>query len=325
MNYKTMLTLRAVALYAALTGAHALAQDADFPTKPIRMIVPFPAGSLTDNITRLLGQSVSKTLGQPVIIENKPGAQGSIGAQYVARAEPDGYTLLSGTNSTQAANVHLISKLGYDPVRDFSGVVLFSTNPQMLVVRAGSPYQSVADLVAHSKAKPDEINYGVGNAGSKGATQMLISATGLKATEVTYPGTPQALTDLVGGRLHFVTFDTLVLDPFIKSGKVRPLGVTSAKRMPSHPNVPTLQEAGVSGYEYNSWNGLFAPAKTPKARIEKLHAAFAQALSDPEMVAFFTKSGMVLTPLAPAAVDNYVTSQIKAWERIVKDAGIKPL
>lgn len=301
----------------------ASAADADFPSRPIRMVVPFPPGSTTDAMARYLGERVSRTIGQPVVVDNKAGAQGSIAAAEVARATPNGYTLLVGTNSTQAANVHLIKSLPYDPRKDFAAITQFSVNPLVMVVRADLPATTLSQFLEYARARPGQLNYGVGNTGSLVTAQKLTAMAGLRAESINYPGSPQAIADLLAGRIDFMITDVSVTRAHIDSGKLRALGVTTQKRLASLPNVPTISEAGLPGYEFTAWGGLFAPAATPAPVITKLNKAFVEALSSPDAQRFFERQGQVAAPLTPAEFANYVNQEIVTWGRLVEMSGKK--
>ncbi|QDJ40930.1 hypothetical protein CBR71_06500 [Bordetella hinzii] len=304
-------------------GVSAPAAAAAYPERPIRLVVPFPAGSTTDAMARFLGERVARTLGQSVIVENKAGAQGSIAASEVSRAAPDGYTLLVGTNSTQSANVHLFHKLSYDPSRDFAGITQFTMNPLVLVVRPDLPVQDVAQFIAYAKAHPGRLNYGTGNTGSLAAAQMLKSMAGIQAMDVPYAGTPQAITDLLAGRLDFMITDISVTRPYIEAGKLRALAVTPRQGVASLPDTPTLAQSGLPDYEFVAWGGLFAPAATPAPIIDRLNQAFVQALQSAEASAFFAKQGQEAAPRTPRAFDDYVAAQTVLWGELLAAAGQK--
>lgn len=295
---------------------------ADYPERTIRLIVPFTAGSTTDAMARFLGERVSKDLKQTVIIDNKPGAQGGIAASEVARAPADGYTLLVGTNSTQAANVHLFKKLSYDPVKDFAGITQFAINPLVMVVRADLPARNMQEFIAHARATSDGLNYGVGNTGSLVTVSKLMTGNAFPAVAVNYPGSPQAVADLLAGRLDFMITDVSVTRPHIEAGKLRALAVTTAERVPSLPKVPTMQEAGIKGYTFAAWGGLFAPAKTPRPIVEKLNKAFSAAISSTEGRAFFERQGQVGAPTSADDFDRFVRQEIDTWGVLLEQAGV---
>lgn len=297
------------------------AQAETYPTRSIRLVVPFPAGSTTDIMARFLSERVGQALGQTLVVENKAGAQGSIAATEVSRAAPDGYTLLVGTNSTQSANVHLFKTLPYDPAKDFAAITQFSMNPLVMVVRDGLPVQDLKGFLAHAKTHQGKLNYGTGNSGSLVAAQMLKDLASIEAMDVPYPGTPQAMNDLLAGRLDFMITDISVTKPHIEAGKVRALGVTPHIRTKALPNTPTLAEAGLPGYEFVAWGGLFAPAGTPQPIVQKLNHAFVDALRSPEAAAFFAKQGLEPTPRTPAEFADYVAQQTVLWGKLLSAAG----
>jgi tripartite-type tricarboxylate transporter receptor subunit TctC len=295
----------------------------NYPARSIRIVVPFPAGSTTDAMARFLGEKVSKELGQAVVVDNRPGAQGGIAASEVARAKPDGYTLLAGTNSTQAANVHLFEKLSYDPRADFTGITRFAINPLVLVVRADSPATNVQQFLQIARAKADGLSFGVGNTGSLVTVSKLMAMTNFAAVAINYPGSPQAVNDLLGGRLDFMITDVSVTRAHVEAGKLRALAVTTAERLAVLPTVPTLAEAGVKGYEFVAWGGLFAPAKTPEPIVHQLNKAFVAAINSADGRAFFEKQGQVGAPMAPEAFDRYVVQETAVWGRLLAQANVK--
>jgi tripartite-type tricarboxylate transporter receptor subunit TctC len=308
---------------ACLTGLQA--QDADYPNKPIRIVITFAPGSGSDTIARFVGRGVGARLGQPVVVESKPGAQGSLGADYARRAPADGYTLLLGTNSTHAANVFLVRNLPYDPLRDFTPVSRVTVNPLVLVVRSELPVTSVQEFVAYVRQRPDRLNYGVGNAGGRVAVQLLQTLTGISAQDVSYPGTSQAALDLIGGRLDFMITDPSVVGPFIAQGKLRALAVTASVRLPTMPSVPTMQEAGVPGYDYASWVALYLPANAPRPVLDKLNAAIRETLDSSEAREFFGGLGMIASPSSPAELADFTRAQIELWRDLVRQARLQPL
>ncbi|MDM0021828.1 Bug family tripartite tricarboxylate transporter substrate binding protein [Variovorax saccharolyticus] len=306
-----------------MTGSLAMAQGDAYPSKPIQIVITSTPGSASDAITRVLGNEVTKTLGQPIVVISKASAAGTIGADFVKRSPPDGYTLFFGGNTTMAANVYLVKSLSYDPVRDFEPITLVSVNPLLLVVRSSLPVKTVAELVAYAKAHPGEMNYGVGNSGARVAAQLMMTGTGLKAQDISFNGASQAALELVAGRLDFMFVDPLVVDSFIQQGTLRPLAVSSSVRLPSMPNLPTMQEAGLKGYDYSSWLGYYAPRGTPKAIIDKLNGAFAQAIQSPEAQDYFRRMGMIGRSSAPDGLAAFNKDQITSWGRWVKEAGLQ--
>lgn len=292
----------------------------DYPMRAITMVVPFPAGSTTDAMARFLSAQIEDELAYPLIVENKAGAQGSIAASYVSRAKPDGYTLLVGTNSTQAANVHLFEKLPYDPAKDFAAITQFTMNPLVLVTRPDLPVQSLSELLEYARENPGKLNYGVGNTGSLAAVQMLREQTGIDVMDIQYPGTPQAITDLIAGRLDFMITDISVTRAYIEGGQLRALGVTPITASRALPDVPTFDAAGLPGYDFVAWGGLFAPAGTDSAIIERLNKAFVKALSSPEAAEFFEKQGQEAWPSTPDEFTDYVSEQTDMWGALLEAA-----
>ena len=306
----------------SLVGGMASAQN-DFPTKPIKIIAPFAPGS-SDMIARRLGESAGKTLGQPVVVETRPGGQGTVASRAIARSKADGYTLLLGTNSTHAASVHLFKELGYDPVKDFTPIIRFTVNPLMLVVRSDMPVKTVPEFISYAKERPGKLNYGTGNSGSLVAAQMLKTQAGIEATGVNYPGNAQAVNDFVAGRLDFMVTDPLIVKSFVQAGKLRILGLTSKQRLSTFADVVPLAEAGLPQFEYASWIGLFGPAGMPPEVTRKLHDAFAKALAEQDNVRFLADIGMIAASSSPAEFGAYVQDQIRFWGRLTKDAGLTP-
>jgi tripartite-type tricarboxylate transporter receptor subunit TctC len=268
--------LAAAALSATNSG---FAQAERFPVKPIQVVVTSTPGSTSEVLTRFLGTEASKALGQPIVVIAKPSETSTIGTEFVRRSPADGYTLLLGGNTSMAANVHLVKNLSYDPIRDFEPVTLASINPLLLVVRSSLPIHSVADLVAYAKARPGQMNYGIGNGGGKVAVHLLRSMSGIDAQEIPFKGASQAMQELIAGRLDFMIVDPLVADSFIKQGSLRPLAVTSSSRLPLMSTIPTMIEAGFPGYDYSSFLGFYAPKGTPKPVIDALNDAFAKAIN----------------------------------------------
>ncbi|RJG03309.1 Bug family tripartite tricarboxylate transporter substrate binding protein [Noviherbaspirillum sedimenti] len=303
-------------------GGGVQAQEA-FPAKPIKIIAPFAPGS-SDVIARRLGEHAGKTLGQPIVVENRPGRQGTVASRAVAKAKNDGYTLLLGTNSTHAASVHMFKELGYDPVKDFTPIIRFSINPLVLVVNAEMPVRTLKEFIKYAKERPGKLSYGMGNSGSLVAAQMLKTQAGIDAVGVNYPGNAQAVSDFVGGRLDFMVTDPLIVKPFVQTGKLRILGLTSKQRLATLPDVVPMAEQGLPNYEYVSWVGLFGPAGMPPDVTRRLHDAFAKALAEPDTEKFLAGMGMITAGASPAEFGAYVQDQIKVWGRLTKDAGLLP-
>jgi len=314
--------LASVMLAAAPWG---FAQAVKYPVKPIQIIQTSTPGAQSDTLMRYLAGEVSKILGQPLVLSNQASAAGTIGAEQARRAPADGYTLFLGGNTTMAANVHLVKNLSYDPLRDFEPITMVSANPLVLVVRSDLPIKSVAELVAYAKARPGQMNYGIGNSGNKIAVQLLEAATGIKAAEISYKGANPAMLDLVAGRLDFIMSDPVVADPFIKQGAIRALAVTAPMRLPSMKSLPTMTEAGISGYpDFATFLGLYAPRGTPMSVIDALNDAFVKVISAKEGQDYYERVGLVPKTSTPQGLASYHKEQIAFWGRLVKMAGLEP-
>jgi tripartite-type tricarboxylate transporter receptor subunit TctC len=312
-----------LAALAFLVLAPAAPHAETYPTRRITAVIPFPAGSGTDPVARFVGERVSKALKQPFVIENKPGANGALAAAEVARAAPDGHTILFGTNSTHAANPHLLKDMSYDPVGSFAPVTRVTLNPLMLVVRPEVPAASVREFIDHAKAHPGKLNYGTGNTGGLAATQMLKTMTGVDVVQVSYRGTPQAVTDLLGGRLHFMFTDPALVREHVEKGSLRALAVTSAERMSAFPDLPTMAESSLPKFEIVSWIAVFAPAGTPEAILATLNRELVAAIRDPEAGEFFRKLAMEPSPTTAAELAGFVESEIRKWGEVIAAAGLE--
>jgi tripartite-type tricarboxylate transporter receptor subunit TctC len=312
-------TLVAAGLAVLALGAHAQT----YPARPVRLLVPFPAGSATDQIARLVGQQLQEELKQPFIVENKPGAQGAIAAAEVARAAPDGYTLLVTTNTPQAANVSLFKKLSYDPVRDFAPVARIGTTSFMLMVKVDSPVKSFREFLADARTKPGKLSAGYGSSGSQVSLAMLKSMGKLDVVDVPYKGIPQTITDVLGGTLSFTFVDLGNALAQAKGGKLRGLAVTSAKRTPLAPDVPAVAEE-LKGYELIAWFALMAPAGTPPEIVQRLHDVTVKGIGKPESKEKFAVIGTDVAPMNPGELGKFIQSEIAHWANLVKLAGIQP-
>ena len=294
-----------------------------YPSKPIKLLVPFPAGSATDHIARLTGSELNAALGQPVVVENKPGAQGGIAAAEVARAAPDGYTLMMTTNTPQAANVSLFKKLNYDPVKDFAPIARLGTTSFMLMVRPDFPSKNLKDFLTHVRSQPGKLSAGYGSAGSQVSLAMLKAMGKLDVVEVPYKGIPQAVTDTMGGSLAFTFVDLGNALGQAKGGKLRGLGVTSQKRTPLAPDLPAIAEE-LKGYELIAWFALVAPAKTPPEVVQKVHDAAVRSLAKPEVKEKYGAIGIDPAPMNPAELAKFIQGEIAHWAKLVKLANIQP-
>ena len=314
---KRIILLLAAALHAA--GAHAQS----YPARPVKLVVPFPAGSATDQVARLTGQQLQEALKQPFVVENKPGAQGAIAAEFVAKSAPDGYTLLVTTNTPQAANVSLFKKLPYDPVKDFSPIARLGTTSFMLMAKPDFPAKNLGVFLAYVRSQPGKLSAGYGSSGSQVSFAMLKSMGKLDVVEVPYKGIPQAITDVLGGSLAFTFVDLGNALAQAKGGKLKGIAVTSARRTPLAPDVPAIAE-DLPGYELIAWFALMAPAKTPREIVQKLHDAAVAGLAKPEVRDKFAAIGTDIAPMSPGELGKFVQTEITKWARLVKEAGIQP-
>ena len=314
----TSLALAATAALPQLTHAQA------YPSKPITFVVPFAAGSATDQLARALGQSVGDQSKQPVIVDNKGGASGMIAAAQVAKAAPDGYTVLITTNTTHAANEHLYKKLSYDPVKDFAPITGLGKGGQVLVVRTDAPYKNVMDLVAAAKKTPGKLSFGSGSSSSRTAGEMFKQLSGTDILHVPYKSNPNAITDLLGGQIDFMITDTSTGVPQVKGGKLKALGVSTTERNPLLPEVPTIAEAGVKGYDMGYWFAAYAPAGTPPAAVAKLRELLAAATQSAGAKNFFDSSGSVAWTTSPEALAKFQADETAKWGKVIKAAGIEP-
>ena len=311
---------------AGLLPAAAMAQpDANWPSKPIKWIVPFPPGGAMDVIARTLGEKAGRTLGQPFVIENRPGAGGNIGADAVAKSPADGYTIMI-TSIGMATNKALYPRLSYDPVKDFAPISLLAIVPNVLVVNtAKTTDKSVADVIAHAKRDPGKLTYASAGNGTSIhlAGEVFASMAGLNLLHVPYKGSGPAVTDMLGGQVDLM-FDSITsARPHILSGKLRALGVTSAKRSATLPDVPTIAEAGVPGYEVSPWFAVFAPAGTPAAIVNKINAALIDAMKQPDTVAKFETIGAEPIGTTPQQLATHLDKELARWGALIKERNIR--
>ena len=313
--------MRSLLLSLFLFSSLATAQS--YPAKPVKLVVPFPAGSATDQVARVIGQELQAALGQPFVVENKPGAQASIGAAEVARAAPDGYTLLVGTNTPLAANPSLFKKLSYDPAKDFAPIARLGTISFMIMVRPDFPAKNFKEFLAHAKANPGKLSAGYGSAGSQVSQALLRSMGKIDFIDVPYKGLPQAITDVMGGTISFTFADLANALAQQKGGKLRGIAVTSARRSPLAADVPAIAEE-LPGYELIAWFALVAPAGTPAPVVSRLHEITAAALAKPDVKARFDALGTDVAPLNPEQLGAFIQSEIGKFGRLAKAAGIQP-
>ncbi|MBM3368495.1 MAG: tripartite tricarboxylate transporter substrate binding protein [Betaproteobacteria bacterium] len=308
-------------MVATLFAAQAHAQA--WPSKPVKLVVPFPAGSATDQVARAIGQELQSALGQPLVVENKAGAQGTIAAEGVAKSAPDGYTLMVSTNTPQAAAPALFKQLRYDPVKDFQPVARLGTISFMLMVSADFPAKTFKEFLAHAKANPGKLSGGYGSAGSQVSQAMIRSMGKVDFVDVPFKGLPEAITNVLGGQISFTFADLANALAQQKGGKLRSLAVTSEKRSPLAPEVPAIAEE-LKGYELIAWFALMAPAGTPADIVGRLHGATATALARPDVVARFATLGTDVAPMNPQQLGEFIRSEIAKWGRMAKEAGIQP-
>jgi tripartite-type tricarboxylate transporter receptor subunit TctC len=314
--------MRIAVFLASLLFSAACAAQA-WPSRPVKLVVPFPAGSATDQIARVIGQQLQEALGQPFVVDNKAGAQGSIAATEVAKAAPDGYTLMVTTNTPQAANVSLFKKLNYDPVKDFAPVARLGTISFVLMVRPDFPAKSLKEFIAHAKANPGKLSGGYGSAGSQVSQAMLRSMAGIDFVDVPYKGLPQAITDVLGGSLSFTFADLANALAQMKGGKLQPIAVTSEKRSRLAPEIAALAEE-LPGYELIAWFALMAPAGTAPDTVARLHKIVDASLAKPEVAARFAALGTDVAPMNPQQLAAFIQSEIAKWSKMTKEAGIQP-
>jgi len=318
---RTVLAMLVTAALGATTIGAARAQD--FPTKPITIVVPFSAGGTTDILARIVANSLQAELKQPIVVDNRAGAAGNIGAQAVARAQPDGYTLLLGTVGTHAINGALYKKLGFDPVKDFAPLTRVANVPNVLVTNPEQPYKTVQELIAYAKANPGKVNFGSSGAGTSIhlSGELFKSMAGVDIQHVPYKGSAPALSDLLGNQIG-IMFDNMPSSiSHVRSGRLRPLAVTTAKRSPELPDVPTVAESGVPGYEATSWFGMFAPANTPAPVLARLHGALIKVLSDPAVRKRIGEQGAEPVTETPEQFAAFIAAESKKWGEVVKQSG----
>ena len=307
----------------AFTCAQVFAQS--YPVKPIRLIVPYPPGGATDIFGRILGARLGELLRQQVVPEQRAGAAGVLGAEAAARAAPDGYTLVVGQASNLAINQHLMSKLPYDPVKDFAPITLIATSPNLLVVHPSLPARSVNDLVALAKARPGSINYASAGNGSPGhlAAEYFKKLAKVDIVHIPYKGATPALTDVIAGQASLYFTSPIAAQPYVQSGRLRQLAVTSAQRFPPLPDVPTVAESGLRDYEIVSWWGLLAPAGVPREIIARVHAEAVKALNTAEMKERLAGQSAMVVTNTPEQFAAYIKSEIANWGRIVAVSGAR--
>jgi len=311
----------------AAAAAPAWAQDGPWPSKPVTYVVPFTPGGSTDVIGRTLTQKLAETLGQPFVVDNRPGAAGAVGASYVAKAKPDGYTLFGGTISTHAINATLYKNLSYDPVKDFEPITLVATLPNVLIVDPKLGVNTVADLIALLKNDPAKRNFASSGSGTSThlAGELFADLIGVPLTHIPYKGTPPAMTDVAAGQVTFMFDQMTAAVALVQAGKLKVIAVTTGKRMPSQPQLPTMIESGVAGFEMASWQAVYAPKGTPRPVVQKLHDEIVKILRMPDVRdKLTTQLGMEIVASTPEELAAHMAREIPRWGALVKKSGATP-
>ena len=308
-----------------LTLAFAAGAQTEFPAKPLRMVVPYPPGASTDNLGRIVAQKLSASMGQAVIVDNKGGASGNLGSDFVAKSPPDGYTLMVGTDATHTANLFLTAAPTFHPVKDFTALTQAVANPIVLVVHPGIPAKNLPELIAFCKQHPDQLSYGSSGTGSPHhlAGELLKQFTGVPFVHVAYRGGGPAVTDLLGGQIPMVFSSLITVLPHIKSGKLKAIGFTQSTRYPGLPQVPTFAET-LPGFEMNSWLGFFAPAKLPPPVTKRLQGELIKALRDPEVSGKLDGMGLMVVANSSEEFAEQVRKELEQRGKLIQQAGIKP-
>ena len=310
------------AILGLVVSVGAVAQD--YPSKPLRLIVPFPPGGVTDIVARAVAAKLAIELGQSVVVENRAGASGVIGAEAGARSPADGYTLVMGNISTLAINPVTFAKLPYDPIASFDPISMVAIQPLIVAVHPSLPVKSLIELVQYAKSQPGKLNYGTAGSSIHLAVEFFSTAAGIKMNHIPYKGSAPALTDLIGGQVQ-VLFDPFSsIYPFVASGKVRALAVTTDKRSATAPTLPTVAESGYANFDVSSWQGIVVPAGTPKAVIQRLNRDIVKVLSTPEMKERFGQYSAVTAASTPEQFSSYIKEEITRWQKVAIDAGVKP-
>jgi len=323
MNSNTMRFLKVAISVLSLWPATALTQA--WPGKPIRLIVPFPAGGGVDYIGRIVGKGLSERLGQQVVIDNRPGASGIIGVEAVKASAPDGYTIGAASAGPLAINPHIFAKLPYDSLRDLTHISNMSTFPYLLVTHPSLPVKNVKELIALARARPGEITYsspGTGN-GQHLATALFVSMAKVKILHIPYKGAAPSVVAVVSGEAHLTHVSIPSILPHVRSGRVRALGVASAQRIPSLPEFPTIAEAGLPGFEASGWAGMIGPANMPRDIVHRLNTAIVDTLKQKDIIDRMLKDGAVPTPTSPEEFSAYMKSELRKWGKVVKIANVK--
>jgi tripartite-type tricarboxylate transporter receptor subunit TctC len=313
-----------IALVGSAAAMPLAARAQSYPSRPITIIVPFGPGSGTDIVARIIGQPLGVALGQSIVIDNRQGANGGIAATFVAKAPPDGYTLLASTNSPHSANPFLLKNVGYDPVKDFAPITRIGSFTLMMVISPAIPVKSLQELIAYAKAHPGELTYGSGNTSGILAGETLKRFAGIDILQVPYKSVPPALNDVIGGRVSMSFSDLTPGLPHVKAGTLRPLAITRLVRSALLPDLPTFDESGLKGFEVESWAGFFAPAGTPPDIIKRLNTEMRKIIDDPKIKAQIANVGFEAFSSTPEELGEFVKAQLVKNAKMIKDAGIEP-
>ena len=320
-----IVTLVAAATASPATPAQGAPATTEYPTKPIRLVITYPPGGNTDLVGRAIAQKLTEAWGQQVIVDNRGGAGGVLGTVIAKQAPGDGYTLLLGTSAGMVLNPLLMSKVPYDAFQDFAPVSLVIVLPQLLVVHPGLAARSIQEFIALAKAKPGQLNFGSSGIGTPNhlGGEMLKALAGINIVHVPYKGGAASITDLIAGQVQLVISSAPSVVPHVRGGRLRALAIGSAKRTPALPDVPTVAESGVPGYEYTTWYGIFTPVKTPPAIVFRLNAEIVRMLADPQLTQRFQSQGGDPASSTPAALTAYMKEETTRWQRVIKTAGIR--
>ena len=324
MNKNNYLQLICAVTWAACPIA-TLAQYSSYPNKPVRFLIAFPPGGPSDILTRLVGGKLAESFNQTFVFDNRPGAGGNIAGEIAAKSPADGYTLLMGNNSILATNAALYKNMGFDPVKELTPVTLVASQPNILVVNPVVTAKTVKEFIAYAKAQSGKLNYASSGSGAAAhlAGELFKSMTGVRMTHIPYKGGGPALIDVLAGQCQLMFATALAVQPYLQSQRLRPLAVTTARRMPSQPDLPTIAEAGVPGFEATTWHGVVAPAGTPPAVINKLHGEISKVLQMPDVSARLAAQGAEIIGGAPPMFAAYIQSEIPKWTKVIKDSGAR--
>ena len=313
-----------LAVSLSLAGSAAVAADA-YPSRPLRMVVPFAPGGGSDIVGRIIGIKLTEAWGQQVVVDNRPGGNANIGAMVVARAPADGHTLLLG-NANFTINPALMKEMPFDPARDFAPITLLANVTNMLAVHSSLPVKSVKELIAYAKARPGQLNFASPGAGTSShlGGELFRSMAGIEVVAIHYKGATPAMTDLIGGQVSFTITSMLSVMPHVKSGRLRALGVTTLKRSPAMPDLPTIAESGLPGFEATNWYGVLGTAGTPKPVIERLNKELVRIVASPDVREKFSQQGAEPETNTPAEFERFIKAEIVKWAKVVREAGIKP-